>query len=180
MNLPLAAIVHDEPGIANRLLCDFAASTLAQGWRVRGVVQDPKVSQRTACYHHMELVDIERGERYVISQDLGSGSAACCLNPQGVMAASAVLRRAIGEAPDLIIANRFGILEAEGSGFVSEMALIVEAGIPLITAVARRHLSAWETFTGGWAQMLPPEAAAVDAWWAAQAALRGNLQQRAA
>lgn len=164
MNLPLAAIVHDEPGIANRLLCDFAASTRARGWRVRGVVQDPQVSQRPVCHHHMELVDVELGERYVISQDLGSGSAACCLNPAGVTAASVVLRRALGENPDLVIANRFGVLEAEGSGFVAEIAAIAEAGIPLITAVARRHLQAWETFTGGWALSLPPQAEALEAW----------------
>ncbi len=178
MKLPLAAIVQDEPGIANRLLSDFAARARAAGWRVRGLVQDPQdplAAQRSACYHHMELVDIERGDRYVISQDLGNGSAACCLNPAGVMAASVVLRRALGERPDLIIANRFGVLEAEGTGFVDDIASIVQANIPLLTAVARRHVPAWENFTGGWAQTLPPQAEALDLWWRKHAALGRGL-----
>lgn len=172
MNLPLAAIVHDEPGVANQLLCDFAARIRARGWRVRGVVQDPQVVKRAVCYHHMELVDIERGDRYVISQDLGSGSAACCLDPAGVTAASVVLRRALDERPDLIIANRFGVLEAEGSGFVHEIAAIVLAGVPLVTAVARRHLPAWQGFTGHCAQALPPHAEALEDWWEMQSAHR--------
>jgi len=175
MSLPLAAIVHDEPGIANVLLRDFALRARAQGWRVRGVVQDPEAAPRPACYHHMELIDVDRGERYLISQDLGSGSAACCLDPAGVAAASVVLRRALQEAgtaepPHLIIANRFGVLEAEGMGFVDEMAAIVQAGIPLLTAVARRHAEAWERFTGGLAEALPPDARALDGWWAARCA----------
>ncbi len=170
MDLPLAAIVHDEPGIANALLAGFARRTRAQGWRVRGLVQHAQAGARPTCYHHMELVDIERGDRYRISQDLGSGSAACCLDPAGVVAASVVLRRALDEQPDLVIANRFGVLEAEGSGFVDEMAAIVQAGIPLVTAVARRHVDAWEAFVGGLAQALPPQAEALDRWWAAQRA----------
>ncbi len=172
MQLPLAAIVHDEPGIANQLLSDFAARTRAQGWRVRGLVQNPEPAERSVCYHHMELIDIELGERYLISQNLGSGSSACCLNPAGVSAASVVLRRALDEQPDLIIANRFGVLEAEGSGLADEIAAVVQAGIPLITAVARRHQQAWEHFSGGWALALPPQAEALDAWWHTQCSAR--------
>ena len=165
MQLPLATIVHDEPGIANQLLSDFAARTRAQGWRVRGLVQNPEPAERSVCYHHMELIDIELGERYLISQNLGSGSSACCLNPAGVSAASVVLRRALQDHAELAIANRFGTLESEGGGMADELLALMLAGIPLLTAVKLPYLDAWRQFTGGMAVELPADDAALQAWW---------------
>jgi len=59
--------------------------------------------------------------------------------------------------------NRFGGLEASGGGFSAELLQLMLADIPLLTAVAARHVDAWQTFTGG-SVLLPPRLDAVQAW----------------
>lgn len=170
----LAAIVHEEHGVSEAPLLEFAQRLSAQGWCVRGLAQVPPQHYPSGTPRRMDLIDLETGQRYPISQHLGAGSGSCCLNPAGVAEATIALRRALGSAqrPDLIVLNRFGALEAKGSGFFDEFAAIAQAGIPAITAVATPYLPAWQAFTAGSAAALPPEAAALDAWWQTQLARR--------
>ncbi|KKW67478.1 hypothetical protein AAV94_09930 [Lampropedia cohaerens] len=173
MTSPLAAIVHEGHGVAEPILQTFVAQLRSAGWRVCGLLQDSDVVMvddpvsGSYCQRNMELVDVEGGERFVISQNLGKGSTACCLDAAGVAAASAVLRRALQEGPDLIVANRFGKLEAEGDGLLQEMAAIVAAGVPLVTAVEQRFLPQWQAFADEWGQTLPPSVDAAMQWWEA-------------
>ncbi|RZS33478.1 DUF2478 domain-containing protein [Corticibacter populi] len=177
MTASLAAVLHDGHGIAEPVLHDFVAWARRQGWRVRGLLQVSEVElpdpvSGGQCQRHMELVDIEQGRRYLISQSLGKGSASCCLDAAGVAEASAVLRRALVERPDLVVANRFGKLEVEGGGLRQEMAAVVEAGVPLLTALDRRFLGEWQQFAAELGQTLPPEVPALQRWWLAQLAAR--------
>lgn len=98
---------------------------------------------------------------------------ACNLNPQALGEASAVLRQALADGVDLVVINRFGGVEAEGGGFVMELADFIEAGIPVLTAVAARHQSGWQRFTGGLHVALPADEEALMAWCRAQLARRG-------
>lgn len=173
MSTPLAAIVHDGHGVAEPILQAFVARMRAQGWRVRGLLQSSDVeladpATGSACQRHMELVDVEHGERFVISQNLGKGSTACCLDAAGVAAASVVLRRALHEQPDLIVTNRFGKLEVEGTGLLQDVAAAVAAGVPLVTAVEQRFLADWQHFAGDWGQSLAPTVEALEQWWQQQ------------
>ncbi|MDO4723611.1 MAG: DUF2478 domain-containing protein [Comamonadaceae bacterium] len=172
---PLAAVLHDGHGIAEPVLKAFVARLQARGVRVRGLLQDSAISTQqgsqqggqggSACQRHMELVDVQNGQRYLISQELGQGSQACCLDAAGVAAASVVLRRALHEQPELIVANRFGKIESEGSGLRQEIAAAAAAGIPLLTAVDQRFLPEWQAFCGGLAVQLPPDVQALEQWW---------------
>ena len=72
-----------------------------------------------------------------------------------------MLRAALTQAPDLVVCNRFGALEAEGGGFAAELLAVMAQGVALVTAVAARNQARWQQFSGG-AALLP--AAAVDAW----------------
>lgn len=161
----VAAIVHgeDEQG-THRLLDIFARELLQRGHHVRGVVQkDADYSVLTG--KRMSLLDLDSGCSYPISQDLGPGSTACCLDPAGVAAASVVLRRALAERPELVVVNRFGVLEAEGSGFAAELLALMADGVPVLTVVAPRFLAAWRAFTGDDADELPPQAEALHDWF---------------
>lgn len=76
------------------------------------------------------------------------------------------LRRAASEAPELVVSNRFGGLEAEGGGFCAELLDILAQDLPLLTTVAKRHVADWQRFTGG-ATVLPAQADVVAEWLAA-------------
>lgn len=165
---PIAAIVHEERGQADVLIMQMVEQLRGAGHHVLGIVKEPASSNPGTCKEDMILIDIERGDRYNISQDLGACSEGCTLDPSVVTEASVVLRRALAARPELIVVNRFGKLEMTGSGFHAEMIAIIEAGIPVITAVSTDHYAAWEEFTGGYATTLPPDAGAIAAWCAQQ------------
>lgn len=162
--LPVAAIVHEERGQADVLIARMVEQLRDAGHNVLGIMKEPALNDPGTCKQDMILIDIERGDRYNISQDLGACSEGCTLDPSVVTEASVVLRRALAAKPDLIVVNRFGKLEMIGSGFHAEMIAIIEAGIPVITAVSVDHFPAWEEFTGGCAVNLPPEQTAITDW----------------
>lgn len=165
---------HDEPAIcAAAVLSDGSADIDAQlaafaerhrlaGLRVRGLVMTYP-DGGSSCHGAMVLRDIDTADEYLVSQSLGGGSTGCRADPQGFARASQVLRKALAQAPDLVVCNRFGNLEAENSGFAAELLELMAQGIPVFTVVAARHLQAWRNFSGD-APVLPPQPEAWDAW----------------
>ena len=115
----------------------------------------------------MQLLDVRSPQVFEISQDLGPQSKGCCLDPAGVVEASSVLRQALADGVDVVVTNRFGGLEAQGGGFVAEIAALAEAGIPLLTIVAPAHLPAWRALTGELGQELsmPQSVQALHDWF---------------
>lgn len=162
--LPIAAIVHVERGVADGLLAEFAFAQRQAGRRVRGIVQQCIGGTGKEA---TVLTDLDAGTRFRLFQRLGSGAASCSVDPQGVAAASSVLRRALGERPELVVVNRFGALEAAGRGFADEMLALMSEGIPLLTVVADTYRLEWQRFTGGAGSELEPDRQALDAWFAA-------------
>lgn len=157
----VAAIVDDGRCDVDALLAEVVQACRAEGRRVRGLLMH-RTGGDALC-GDMVLVDIDTAEPYLASQPLGSASQGCRADPQGFARASVVLRRALDEAPELVVCNRFGGLEAEGQGFRAELLELLSRGLPLLTAVGTRHLPAWQRFTGG-TQLLPAEREAVQAW----------------
>ena len=151
---------------ADALQAAWVQSLQQAGWRVGGLLQHcttwPSGGKR------MQLLDVRSAQVFDISQDLGAQSKGCCLDPAGVVEASSVLRQALADGVDIVVTNRFGGLEAQGSGFVAEIAALAEAGIPVLTIVAPAHLSAWRALTGDFGQELPmPQSAqALHDWFA--------------
>lgn len=160
----IAAVVSDGETDVDALLADFTRSLAGRGWRVRGLVQE-KCHAGEVC--DIVLADLQDGRRYPITQNLGSGSAACRLDAQAMTEAGAVLRRIARDGADLAVANRFGKLEAEGEGFAAELLELMSQGIPVLTVVPETHLPAWRRFTGGLAAELSPRSAALEGWFAA-------------
>ncbi|MBI5923370.1 MAG: DUF2478 domain-containing protein [Betaproteobacteria bacterium] len=168
---PVAVIVNRTHRSADSVLAEFASYLRSQGWQVRGVVQDNVVFDNN-CGRQMVLIDVSDGSRFPISQNLGTGSASCCVDPGGVVAASVALRRGLTEGADLVIANRFGELEAGGGGFAAEMLALMAEGIPLLTVVNERYLEEWRRFSGNAAEELEPQREALEAWFTALAGQR--------
>lgn len=161
--LDAAAVVYRPDQEIDDLLIRFAEELKGQEVAVRGIVQR-KTPAPDGGHCRMDLIDVETGEVYGISQTLGRGAASCHLDQSGLAAASVVLRRAIGDRPALIIANRFGEQEATGRGFAQEMLTAMSEGIPVLTAVPDRWQEEWRAFTGG-APVLPPSLPAIRGWF---------------
>jgi nucleoside-triphosphatase THEP1 len=158
----VAAILHDGQCDIDALLSAFVQRERARGRRVHGLLMTYR-DRAEGCRSSMFLTDIDTGAEYLVSQALGSGSGACSADPQGFAQASGVLRDALERAPDLVVSNRFGSLEAENGGFVAELLALISAGIPLLTVVSTRHLDAWQRFVGE-APLLPCDPEAWAAW----------------
>lgn len=163
--LKAAAILHDGTTDVDALLYRIADQQQQAGRCVRGFVMTFP-DGGIGCAKAMVLLDLDTREQYLVSQPLGRTATSCRADPQGFARASEVLRRALEESPDLVISNRFGGLEAEGGGFRAELLEILVRDVPLLTAVASRHVDAWRSFTGG-AVVLPACEQAIAEWLAA-------------
>lgn len=163
--LAVAAIVHAPLDSADRLLTEFALHLRSQGWRVQGVIKETSARSKASA-RQMVLVDIVDDTRFTISHDLGSGSPSCAVDPGDVAAASVALRRGLAAGADLVVANRFGELEARGGGYAAAMLELMAKGVPLLTVVAEKHLEDWRRFTGNSAKQLRPRRDALRSWFA--------------
>ena len=144
---PVAAIRHDGSSDIDEMLASFAEQQRQAGRRVLGLVMTHR-DRGEGCRASMVLTDIDTGDEYLVSQPLGADSTACRADPQGFAQASRVFRDALERAPDLVVCNRFGALEAEGGGFTAELLELLARGIPVLTVVGPRYFAAWQRFIG--------------------------------
>jgi hypothetical protein len=147
------------------VLIAFVREVQGQGVRVRGLIQRQEPD--------MHLVDVQSGQEFAITQDLGPDSDACRIDPAGFAEASVVLRNALAEKAELVVINRFGKLEAAGGGLAAEMLAVMAEGLAVLTCVNGEQVAAWRSFTGDAGLLLPPDITALRAWWRAQ---RSNLR----
>lgn len=162
---PIAAIVYSPTDRVEALMIRAARHLAAQGVRLGGVLQhDVGLAEGDPC--GMEMEDLASGERFPLSQELGSGSEACRLDTSSLAYAGMAVHAAINGGADLIFVNKFGAQEAAGAGLRSEMAATVVSGVPLLTAVGGRFLAEWQEFTGGDSVLLEPRLESILDWWA--------------
>ena len=161
---PLAAILYTPEDRVEEIMLEAAHRLTARGVRLGGILQhDIGMQFDDPCA--MELENLATGERFSLSQNLGSNSEACRLDPAALAHAAVAVRAAIDNGTDLICINKFASQEAYGTGLRSEMGEVVAAGIPLLTSVGKRFLSDWEAFSGGMGELLEPSVESILAWW---------------
>lgn len=155
-------IVHDRGDNAEEVLAAVVQTLLDDGVRVGGLYQH--TTRYPSGRARMDVVDIAGQRRHEISQDLGAGSSACCLNPSALVEASAVLRRDIDAGVDLLVVNKFAGMEVDGEGMAPDTFEALAAGIPVLTCLSQRYKEKFEAVSGGLGTFLPPEVDAVRAW----------------
>lgn len=162
---PLLAAIHAEKAAPVEALLEAALGELAgRGGRAMGFLQRQR-SVAGECDERIELLSIDTGESRRISQALGPGSRGCKLDPQAVAdLAASLLDRLEANPPDLLILNRFGKGEAEGSGFRAVIEAACLAAVPVLTVVRPLNVEAWREFSGELGLLLPPERQAVLEW----------------
>ncbi|MGQ3356061.1 MAG: DUF2478 domain-containing protein [Phreatobacter sp.] len=160
----IAAVTYGPDDDCDALLGAFAHDLLASGTAVAGLIQ---INAGAGCAElDMELEALGSGRRINICQDLGPGSVnACRLDPAGLAEAAAALRQALDQPAELVVINKFGRMEAEGGGLMSEIGAAVAADMPLLIGVPQRFAAAWDAFAGGMDVKLACTRPALEDWW---------------
>ena len=160
----LAALVFEDPELANGLVEAFAAELADGGLRVAGFIQRAEMAQSCQC-RETEILNLETGEAFAILQDLGRESTACRVDPGALARAAFEVARALEGEPEILFINRFGKLEMEGKGLIAEIGAAAVAGVPTLVCVPQRFLEPWREFAGGLADELACSQAALRGWW---------------
>lgn len=159
----VAAIFYRPNDDVDKLLADFAQDLAWQGVRVGGIVQ--RHFRGANGTHAMLAVDVATGQEISISQPLGSGAISCKLDTNGLAEAAAVVSRALRDKVDLLVLSKFAKQEAVGRGLRAEFVDAITRGVPLLTAVPRKCLADWRTFTGDVSTLLLCDRQALEEWW---------------
>jgi len=160
----LAHVVTTRRGGTDRLLTRFAAECRRAGLRPAGLVQ---ANTARAGTHHcdMDVTVLPDGGTYRISQSLGRGARGCRLDAAALEQAVSEVRQGLAAArPDILVVNKFGRHEAAGGGFRDVIAGALMDDVPVLVGVGALNLAAFTAFTGGMAERLPPERAALMSW----------------
>jgi hypothetical protein len=145
----LAALVYDEPNEADRLLRAFVRDLTGSGYRVVGLIQT-RLGEGGAA-----VTVLPTGETIALAGRQGAPAGASPRPPCDLAEASARIDTLIESGADLLIINRFGKLEAEGTGLIDEIARALGADIPVLVAVPRFRFSLWLSFCSGMGVKLP-------------------------
>ncbi|GAB6051065.1 hypothetical protein JCM16106_19180 [Hydrogenophilus islandicus] len=162
--MKLAAIAYRRGEHADTLLKEVVAELSARGVVIYGTVQHWLCVPDDPCAMALEILPSH--QRINLAQDLGKMAQSCRLDPDALLFAAAQVRQALLTLPrpDLVVFSKFGELEAQGKGFRDEIALALEADVPVLTAVADTWRDAWAEFTGGCGELLPFSRDAVLSW----------------
>lgn len=163
--MKLACVSSKKPGETDRLLAELAAELQTGGVALRGIVKDLGYS---AVYQNgcdMSVRVLPDGPVIKITQDLGTGSQACRLDPAALVEAVAQVEQVGFENTDLFILNKFGPEEAAGRGFCAVMGAVLDHGIPVLVGTGAANKAAFQTFAGGLATELQDDPEALRTWW---------------
>ncbi|QOZ73232.1 MULTISPECIES: DUF2478 domain-containing protein [Bradyrhizobium] len=159
----VGAILYRPKDDVDRLLADFAQDIAQQGVRIGGIVQ--RHARCANGTHVMLAIDVATGQEISISQPLGSGAMSCNLDTNGLAEAAAVVSQALRKKIDLLVINKFAKQEAAGRGLRAEFVDAITQGVPVLTAVPKKRLGDWRTFTAGVSTLLPCDRQSLEQWW---------------
>ncbi len=161
----LAGILYGEgqgPQI-DEMLIELVGKLRDQRLRLAGAIQH-NTDNGDRCRCDMTLEDLATGKRIDISEKRGPESRGCRLDSFALEASVGIVAQSMSPDHDLVIINRFGKREAEGHGFRQVVEQAIEAGLPVLVAVASGQQPAWDDFTGSYAEKLPADTDAILAW----------------
>ena len=167
-NKPLAVIVFEDDGNeAVQTLWEAVEQLQQKGLKVGGLL-NKKDGQ--GGYIGEVICSICDDREYRILVDRGAGASGCRLDSEALAVSSAVPREALDQGIDVLVINKFGIAEAEGSGLVAEISRAVSEGVPVLSTVHDKYAEQWRRFSGDLGVELFPMVEEVQAWLEAQLA----------
>ena len=165
----LGFVVAEGRGEADACLRELAGLLREAGLKVAGAVQS-NVETDPAYTCKMDLHILTGSEVIRISQDLGTLSKGCRLDPDGLERAVGLVGASLEQNPEVLILNKFGKQELDGRGFRPVVAQALMAGIPVLTAVNAGNVAQFRDFAGDMCEQLPAETSVLKDWVLAQRA----------
>jgi len=162
--MKIACVTSPERGGTDQLLSDVAGQLQARGMHLVGIVKDVDYTSGFENGCDMKVRVLPNGPVIKITQDLGTGSDACRLDPGAIAHAVASVEGGSLDNADLFILNKFGPEEAAGRGFRSVIGAAIDRDIPVLVGVGGASKAAFDTFTGGLAPALSPQVQAILEW----------------
>jgi hypothetical protein len=166
----LAALVFGKPDEPDRLLGEFVQDLAARGYRVVGLIQtrlDDGGAAVTVLPTGETIALAPRPGPLADSSSPDSPTPSPRPGPCDLAAAAARIDALIESGADLVIINRFGKLEAEGTGLVDEIARAISFDIPVLVAVPEFRFAKWLSYCGGMGVKLPCRSGSLQSWWTA-------------
>jgi nucleoside-triphosphatase THEP1 len=162
---PIAAVVYGDGLYPDRVIARALAPLRERGIPLAGVLQREAAGLRDRHPCDLLLEDLSSGEILVLAEHRGSQARGCRLDV-GLLAeiAESIESNLAGDAPRLLVVNKFGKIEANGGGLRDAIAEAVDLGIPVLVGVPSRNLDRWRAFAGPFAMELPPEPTALASW----------------
>lgn len=150
LDVRLGSIVYDGgAGVrVDEILARVARDLREAGSRLAGAVQYNTCS-RSGCRCDMTLEDLASGQLVAISEDRGPEARGCRLNSAALEEIVGLASVALENEVDILIVNKFGKREAEGHGFRQVIETAAARGVPVLVAVSRENLDAWNRFAMG-------------------------------
>lgn len=164
IDAPVLAAIRATPGTrVDTTLAETAAALRSRGMNVRGIIQE-EFFGADGAKPITRLRNVADGTLMQISQDLGPNARGCRLDPGALAEATRRLETIVEGGADLLILNRFGRSESEGTGLRPIIEAAILAGIPVLIAVRDEYIAAWDAFHEGMAVWLPADTNAVLDW----------------
>lgn len=149
MSMPsITAVIYDSgDDIAECLAC-VVRSAKSRGLYVRGLLEERSdAPELHRC--DMALRSIGSDRLIKISQDRGQYAKGCRLDLGELTRAADLLAYELSHTLcDLLLINKFGKSECEGTGLRHLVAQAIEKNVPVVIGVPRNNLSAWQAFAG--------------------------------
>jgi Protein of unknown function (DUF2478) len=155
----LAALVYGAPDEADQLLREFVQELTSSGYRVVGLIQT-RLGDGAAA-----VTVLPTGETIPLARERDACSSPPA--PCDLSEAAGRIDALIESGADLVIINRFGKLESEGSGLIDEIRRALGSDIPVLVAVPEFRFPEWLSFCGGMGVKLPCRKGSLQSWWSA-------------
>jgi nucleoside-triphosphatase THEP1 len=163
---PFAAAVY-KPDTADRMaLYKFVEKQKTLNTRIGGVLQEGLFDLQGKMTG-LDAVDVSTDRRIPISRPV-QNDGDCGLDVAALAGTSGIISKAIGDAVDLVVVEKFGEHEQNGKGLIDEILQTIVAGIPLLISVPEAALPAWQERTGELGDVLPFTEEAFRQWWQSQ------------
>ena len=156
----IAALVYEADQDPDATLRDFAADLARHGYRAVGMVQAGQCADSS-----LSAVLLHNGEKLLLAQDYDPTARGCRLDVERLQNAGRRVAEALDRGADILIINRFGKRERNGSGLAYLIDRAFETGLPVVIAVSRDHFAEWIKFADGMTVKLACNRHALDAWW---------------
>jgi len=162
----ILAIVYADGAAAGSFIAELGYRLRDAGVAIAGIVPYRSSARTGKCGVEVE----ELASRLVLqlSEDENPQPFGCRIDPEAISEAAALISSSLRKAPNVVIFNKFGKLEAEGGGLRETIAEAIQLGIPVIAGVPRRNIGTFRELTEGLAEETQVDSPRIYQWLAAR------------